>query len=204
VRLQRRRRIERRRPLVILCDISGSMASYSRMLLQLVYLLGEAGDRVETFAFGTRLTRLTRALRQRSVNDALRDATGLVADWGGGTRIGDTLRTFNWLWSRRVLRQGAIVLLISDGWDRGNAELLRAEMARLRRACRRLIWLNPLIAQPGYAPLTAGLQAALPYVDDFLPIHNLVSLEQLIVALASLDTLPRRTGRALVERSSHA
>lgn len=195
IRLLRRTRVHQPRPLVVLCDISGSMASYSRVLLQFVYTVGRVAGTVEAFAFGTRLTRLTRHLRQRSVNDALRDATHAVVDWGGGTRIGDALRAFNWQWSRRVLRRGAIVLVISDGWDRGDPELLRTEMMRLRRSCRRLIWLNPLIAQPGFEPLTAGLRAALPHVDDFLPIHNLLSLEQLADRLAELGRRPGERGR---------
>jgi uncharacterized protein with von Willebrand factor type A (vWA) domain len=185
IRLMRRERITQPRPLVVLCDISGSMSAYSRVLLQFLYAVARTGARVEAFAFATRLTRLTRQLRQRSVNDALRGATSAIMDWGGGTRIGEALRAFNWHWSRRVLRGGAVVLLISDGWDRGSPELLRTEIMRLRRSCHRLMWLNPLGALPGYEPLTAGLKAALPHVDDFLPFHNLVSLEQLAGILAS-------------------
>lgn len=183
----RRRRV-RPRPLVVLCDVSGSMEPYSRILLELLYAVGNAGPRREVFAFGTRLTRLTRPLRQRDVDRALKEAAAAVVDWGGGTRIGESLKRFNFVWGRRVLGQGAVVLLISDGWDRGEAELLAREMGRLARSCQRLIWLNPLLGHPGYQPLTRGMQAALPFVDDFLPVHNLVSLEQLADHLARLGS----------------
>ncbi|RIK17205.1 MAG: hypothetical protein DCC52_17045, partial [Chloroflexi bacterium] len=182
------------RPLVVLCDISGSMENYSRMLLHFVHALRARRDRyvathTECFVFGTRLTRITRQLRTRSVERALRDVADSVADWSGGTRIGDALKTFNFVWARRVLRPGAVVLIISDGWDRGYPQLLAREMARLRRNVARVIWLNPLIASDDYAPLTQGLQAALPYVDDFLPAHNFSSLEDLAHLLSRL-TMP--------------
>ncbi len=182
------------RPLVILADISGSMERYSRLLLHFLYSLARGLDRqVEAFVFSTRLTRITRELRGRDVERALRDVSGVVPDWSGGTRIGDALKRFNFDWARRVLGHGAVVLLISDGWDRGDTELLRREMARLQRCCYRLIWLNPLLGSPEYEPLTRGMQAALPYVDDFLPVHNLASLEELAERLAQLDE--RRGGR---------
>ncbi len=187
-----RDRRRRRRPLVLLCDISGSMEPYSRLLLHFIYAVSHPRSadpgisRVEAFAFGTRLTRLTRELAERDVDRALQAAAHRIADWGGGTRTGDALREFNFTWSRRLLGQGAAVLIISDGWDRGDIDLLGKEMERLHRSCHRLIWLNPLLGSPGYQPLTRGIQAALPHVDDFLPVHNLASLEQLGELLAAL------------------
>lgn len=176
------------RPLVIIADISGSMERYTRLLLHFVYSLSEGLDRkVEAFVFSTRLTRITRQLRGRDVESVLRDVSYTVPDWSGGTRIGAALKTFNYDWARRVLGQGAVVLCISDGWDRGDAELLRAEMVRLQRSCFRLIWLNPLLGSPEYEPLTRGIQAALPFVDDFLPVHNLASLEDLVEHLTHID-----------------
>jgi uncharacterized protein with von Willebrand factor type A (vWA) domain len=136
--------------------------------------------RIETFLFATQLTHVTKIHRH-------------IPDWSGGTRIGEALRTFNVQWCRRVLNHGAVVLLISDGWDRGNPAILRAEMSRLQRTCHRLIWLNPLLGAPDYQPLTRGMQAALPFVDDFLPVHNLDSLEALA---RHLNTLPRRRSRS--------
>lgn len=195
-----RRRKVRPRPLVALCDVSGSMEPYSRILLQFLYAVGNAGARREVFAFGTRLTRLTRQLRQRDADRALKEAAAAVVDWGGGTRIGESLRRFNFDWARRVLGQGAVVLLISDGWDRGEPELLAREMARLGRSCQRLIWLNPLLGRPGYEPLTRGLQAALPFVDDFLPVHDLASLEQLGRLLARLPSGGRGAGAGRAPR----
>jgi hypothetical protein len=188
VHLWRRRRRDKPRPLVVLCDISGSMEPYSRVLLQFAYAVGRASERFEAFAFGTRLTRLSRHLDARQVDVALGRAAAAIADWGGGTRIGDSLRTFNHLWGRRVLGQGATVLIVSDGWDRGDVALLDREMARLSRSCHRLIWLSPLLGDPEYEPLTRGIQAALKWVDDFLPVHNLASLEALAGALSHLDT----------------
>lgn len=176
------------RPLVVLCDISGSMENYSRMLLHFVHALRERETQAECFVFGTRLTRITRQLRTRSVERALRGVADSVVDWSGGTRIGDALKEFNYVWARRVLRPGAVVLIISDGWDRGEPQLLGREMARLKRNVYRTIWLNPLIASDDYAPLTLGLQAALPYVDDFLPAHNFSSLEDLARLLSRLNS----------------
>jgi hypothetical protein len=175
------------RPLVVIADISGSMERYTRLLLHFLYSLTAGLDqRVETFLFGTRLTRITRQLEHKDIETALREVSGAVNDWAGGTRIGDCLHRFNFDWGRRVLGRGAVVLVISDGWDRGDPELLRAEMARLTRSCHRLIWLNPLLGAPDYEPLTRGIQAALPYIDDFLPVHNLASLEDLAMRLAAL------------------
>jgi uncharacterized protein with von Willebrand factor type A (vWA) domain len=174
------------RPLVVICDISGSMERYSRILLQFVHTITADYPHVESFVFGTRLTRITRQLRHRDIDEAVESVTRQVVDWSGGTRIGEAVREFNFRWGRRVLGRGPVVLLISDGWDRGDPEMLSREMDRLQRSCHRLIWLNPLLGSPGYEPLTLGMQAALPYVDDFLPVHNLVSLEQLGAKLASI------------------
>ncbi len=186
------------RPLVVIADISGSMERYTRILLHFVYGLTQGlGQRVEVFAFGTRLTRLSRHLRDRDIERALSGVSRAVSDWSGGTRIGDSLRSFNYDWGRRVLGGGAVVLLISDGWDRGEPEILDAEMARLRRTSHRLIWLNPLLGSPEYEPLTRGMQTALPHVDDFLPVHNLASLESLARHLEKLAGrgAPRRRTR---------
>jgi len=184
VNLLKRKRKVKRRPLVLICDISGSMERYSRVLLQFIYMVSSHIDRVESFVFGTRLTRITRQLRHRDINHALSEASRTVNDWAGGTRIGESIRTFNYRWARRVLNQGAVVLIISDGWDRGDVEVLRTEMDRLHRSCYRLIWLNPLLGDEDYQPVVRGIQAALPHVDDFLPVHNLASLEQLAKLLA--------------------
>jgi uncharacterized protein len=174
------------RPLVVLCDISGSMENYSRMLLHFIHALRERETHAECFVFGTRLTRITRQLRTRSVERALHGVADSVVDWSGGTRIGEALKSFNFMWARRVLRPGAVVLIISDGWDRGDPQLLAREMARLKRNVYRILWLNPLIASADYEPLTLGLQAALPYIDEFLPAHNFTSLEDLAHLLSQL------------------
>lgn len=177
--LSHRRHRTRPRPLVLLCDISGSMDRYSRTLLQFLHTVEHGLDRVEAFVFATRLTRVTRQLRMRDPGTALTEVSRAVQDWSGGTRIGEAIRTFNYTWSKRVLGRGAIVMIISDGWDRGDVDVLKEEMERLQRNCYRLIWLNPLLGLPSYQPLTQGIQAALPYVDDFMPVHNLDSLEAL-------------------------
>ncbi len=191
-KLRWRRPREKPRPLVVLCDISGSMEPYSRLLLQFVFTLKTATERLEAFVFGTRLTRITREFAQRDIDSALKAATACVADWAGGTRIGESLRRFNFVWGRRVLAQGAVVLVISDGWDRGEPELLAREVARLKRSCSRLLWLNPLLGSPGYQPLTRGIVAILPYLDEFLPVHNLASLEMLRAVLASRGKVAAR------------
>jgi len=185
LQLARRERKFKRRPIVVICDISGSMERYSRVLLQFVYVVTSRLDRVESFAFGTRLTRITRQLRTRNIDQALRDASATIVDWAGGTRIGESIRMFNYAWARRVLNQGAVVLIISDGWDRGDVALLAREMDRLHRSCHQLIWLNPLLGDADYEPLVRGIQAALPHIDNFLPVHNLASLEQLAALLAA-------------------
>jgi len=183
----------RPRPLVLLCDISGSMERYTRLLLNFAYALKNASTRVETFVFATRLTRITRLLRSHDIDAALNRVTASVDDWSGGTRIGEAIETFNRRYARRVLGHGATVALISDGWDRGDAAQMRRAIARLQRSCHRLIWMNPLMGAPGYEPLTLGLQAALPFVDDFLPAHNLANLEALGALL--LETASRRPVR---------
>jgi len=191
VNIPTRHRKTKRRPLVLLCDVSGSMERYSRMLLHFIHTLSSDGQvgRVESFVFATRLTRLTHQLIGRPVDDVVPSIPRTISDFGGGTRIGDALHTFNVDWVRRVRGDGPVVLLISDGWDRGEPEHLHREMKRLQRSCHRLVWLNPLLGSPDYLPLTRGMRAALPSVDDFLPVHNLASLE----ALAQhLNTLPAR------------
>ncbi|MFW6042097.1 MAG: vWA domain-containing protein [Chloroflexota bacterium] len=186
--MPRRERKAKPRRLVIIADVSGSMEQYTRLLLQFIYSLAEGlSQQVEAFVFSTRLTRITRQLRGRELERALHDVSHSVEDWSGGTRIGAALKRFNFEWARRVLGQGAVVMLISDGWDRGDPELLRTEVARLQRSCYRLIWLNPLLGSERYEPLTRGIQAALPHVDDFLPVHNLASLEDLAQHLQQLD-----------------
>jgi len=182
-----RRRRWKPRPLVLLCDISGSMERYTRVLLHFIYAMERAGDRVEAFVFATRLTRITRQLRTADPDLALSRVMAAVEDWSGGTRIGEAIDTFNRRYARRVLAHGAAVIVISDGWDRGDPAQLRAAVAGLQRGCHRLIWMNPLLGAPGYEPLTLGLQAALPYIDDFLPAHNLASLEALGRLLLGLD-----------------
>jgi hypothetical protein len=180
-----RKREQRRRPppLVILCDISGSMARYTRMFLHFMHAITNDRDRVHCFTFGTRLNNVTRALRYRDVDIALEKASAQVEDWSGGTRIGQTLHEFNKKWSRRVLGQGAVVLLITDGLDREGAAGLTEEMERLHKSCARLIWLNPLLRYGGYEPKSQGNKAMLPHVDEFRPVHNLESLAGLIAAL---------------------
>lgn len=183
IRLPTRARKVKPRPVVLLCDISGSMERYARALLHFAHALSASVDQVESFVFATRLTRITRSIRHASVDAALRACGASVNDWGAGTRIGDALRTFNYRWGRRVLGRGAVALLITDGWDRGDAALLAYEAERLHRSAHRVIWLNPLLASPAYEPLTRGAQAILPHVDEFLPVHNLISLEQLAAVL---------------------
>lgn len=181
--LARAKRRDRPPPLVVLTDISGSMGQYARILLRFLYALTNDRDRVHVFLFGTRLTNVTRTLKRRDVDEAL-DRVGREApDWEGGTRIGHCLHAFNRVWSRRVLAQGAVVLLITDGLDRDAGDGLEAEMDRLRRSCRRLIWLNPLLRWEGYAPKAKGAAAMIDFVDEFRPVHNLNSLDALADAL---------------------
>ena len=183
----------RPRPIVLLCDVSGSMERYTRLLLQFLHTVSHGtGATVETFAYATRLTRITPALKRRRVEDALTRVHEDVQDLHGGTRTGEALASFNRNWARRVLGRGAIVLIISDGWDRGDPVQLGREMARLQRTSFRLFWLNPLLGSPSYKPLTRGMQAALPYLDDFLPSHSLESLHDLVALLSELPL--RRSG----------
>jgi uncharacterized protein with von Willebrand factor type A (vWA) domain len=193
-----RRRAPRRRPpaVVALCDISGSMARYGRMLLRFLHALTARGGRVHSFTFGTRLTNVTRWLRDRDPDEALAALGRAVPDWEGGTRIGACLRDFNLRWSRRVLGQGAVVLLVTDGLDREGALGLADETARLRRSCRRLVWLNPLLRFQGFEPRAEGVRAMLPHVHDFRPVHDLASLEELAAALSDLPAGLRARGRA--------
>ncbi|MGI9493704.1 MAG: vWA domain-containing protein, partial [Geminicoccaceae bacterium] len=182
--LARKRRVKRHPPLVMLADISGSMDRYSRMLLHFMHAVTNDRDRVHSFVFGTRLTNITRQLRQKDIDVALEKVGDLVEDWSGGTRIGHCLDDFNRNWSRRVLGQGAIVLLITDGLDRDAGDGLEASMERLHKSCRRLIWLNPLMRFDGYAPTALGARAMIDHVDDFRTVHNLQSLNDLTGALA--------------------
>jgi uncharacterized protein with von Willebrand factor type A (vWA) domain len=184
IELTYRRRRTAPRPVVVIGDVSGSMERYSRILLHFVYGLARSARNVESFVFSTTLTRISRRIAQRGVHRELTRIVGDVSDWGGGTRIGESMHVFNTRWARRVMRHGPVVLIVSDGWDRGEPAVLAREIARLRRSCRRLVWLNPLLGSPGYEPLTRGMRAALPYVDDFLPVHNIVSLQQLAQHLA--------------------
>ncbi len=186
-RLLWQRRKVKQRPLVIIADISGSMEKYARLLLQFLYSVAHSLPQVECFVFGTRLTRITSQLKLRNIDQAIDQASREVVDWAGGTRIGESLRVFNRHWSRRVLGRGAVALLISDGWEQGDPALLATEIRRLQRRCHRLIWLNPLLGRETYQPRVGGMQAVLPHIDDFLPIHNFQSLEALAQRLGALD-----------------
>jgi uncharacterized protein len=178
-------RIDKPAPIVALLDISGSMSEYTRLFLHFLHAVTDARKRVSVFLFGTRLTNVTRSLRARDPDEALASCSSAVEDWAGGTRIATSLHTFNQLWGRRVLGQGAIVLLISDGLEREADARLAFEMDRLHRSCRRLIWLNPLLRYGGFEPKAQGVKMMLPHVDEFRPVHNLRSIEGLIEALSS-------------------
>ncbi len=177
----------KQRPLVLIADISGSMEKYSRLVLQFFYSVSHSLKDVECFVFGTRLTRITPQLKLKNIDRAVTEASHEVVDWAGGTRIGDSLLTFNKQWSRRMLHRGAIVLIVSDGWELGDVNVLRMQMRCLHLRCYRLIWLNPLMQKANYQPVVEGMAAALPYVDDFMPIHNLHSLSALAEHLAALN-----------------
>jgi uncharacterized protein with von Willebrand factor type A (vWA) domain len=181
------RRPVRPRPIVLVADISGSMERYSKFLMRFGHGLAQSGAPVEVFVFATRLTRITRELRVRNPDVALKHVARKVVDWDGGTRIGKSVRALNRRWVRRTIRSGAIVMLASDGWERGDPELLGREMAILKRSCHRLIWLDPLADRPGFEPATGGLRAALPHVDAFLPCATVASLEELAKGLARLS-----------------
>ena len=185
----------KQRPLVVLIDISGSMDHYTRILLHFIFTIHSINNHLEAFTFGTRLSRITHYLRQKDANDALEYVNESVQDWSGGTKIGETLETFNRMWARRVLNGGAVVLIISDGWDTGNIDLLSKEVDRLHRSCHRLIWLNPNLGYENFQPLSQGLLAIQPHVDEFLPIHNLNSLTDLLNYLSNLGK--RNTFKAL-------
>src|ERR1700758_4514801 len=186
-------RIEKPEPIVALLDISGSMSEYTRLFLHFLHAITDAGKRVSGFLFGTRLTHVTRALRARDPDEALASCSSAVEDWAGGTRIATSLHTFNKLWGRRVLGQGAIVLLISDGLEREADARLAFEMDRLHRSCRRLIWLNPLLRYDGFEAKAQGIKMMLPHVDEFRPVHNLSSIEGLITALSSVPPVHHRS-----------
>ncbi len=193
-----RRAVRRPRPLVVLCDISGSMERQSRLLLRFVQALSAASEvKTEAFVFGTRLTRVTRLLRDRDRDRALNRVAATVTDWAGGTRIGESFREFNLRWARRSLRSSGIVIVVSDGWDRGDPRLVALETARLRRNSHRLIWLNPLAGVAGYRPIAAGMAAAYPFVDDFLPAGTVASLERLGELLAGVRSQAGAGRRAL-------
>jgi uncharacterized protein len=207
-----RRPTKRPRQIVVLCDISGSMERHSRLLLRFVQALSAASSvKTESFVFGTRLTRVTRLLRDRDRDRALARIADSVNDWAGGTRIGESFREFNRTWARRTLRTSGVVIIVSDGWDRGDPALVATETARLRRNCHRLVWLNPLAGTPGYEPLAGGMRAALPYIDDFVPAGTVASLERLGEILAGIRSSDvRRGGEAAASadagerQSSHA
>jgi len=182
-------------PIVVLADISGSMSQYTRIFLHFLHALTEKRRRVHAFVFGTRLTNLTRQMRHRDPDEALAQSSQAVKDWSGGTRIGDALEEFNRLWSRRVLGQGAIVLLITDGLERDEIGGLSREMERLHKSCRRLVWLNPLLRFDGFEPRARGVRAMLPHVDELRPVHNLNALGDLCASLSggrSSENNPRR------------
>jgi hypothetical protein len=194
ITLKRRSRITRHPPLVVLCDISGSMSRYSRMFLHFLHAITNDRDRVHTLVFGTRLTNITRHLRNRDVDIAMNRVAAAIQDWAGGTRIGVCLEEFNRKWSRRLLGQNAVVLLISDGLDRDVGEGLGAEMERLHKSCRKLVWLNPLLRYEGFQPRPSGVRAMLPHVDAFMPVHNIESLVDLARELEH-GKWQRRSGR---------
>ena len=201
-----RRHVRRPRRIVVICDISGSMERHSRLLLRFVQALSASSAvPTESFVFGTRLTRVTRILRDRDRDRALGRVAEAVSDWAGGTRIGESFRDFNLRWARRTLRSSGIVIVVSDGWDRGDPALVETETARLRRSCHRLIWLNPLAGTAGYQPLAAGMRAAFPYLDDFLPAGTVASLERLGEILSGVragDPNPGREAAAHVAPDS--
>ena len=192
--LARSRKISRPPPLVVLCDISGSMSRYAQILLHFLHAVANDRDRVHIFLFGTRLSNITRQLKHRDPEVAFQMVSHAVPDWSGGTRIGEALAMFNRTWSRRVLGKGAVVLLVTDGLDRDGAHGLAENMQRLHRSCRRLIWLNPLLRWDGFEPKSQGIRAMLPEVDEFRPVHNLASLRALV------ETLSRPLGAGAMDK----
>lgn len=189
LRLAMTTRTVRKRPVIILADVSGSMERYAEMLLYFSHAARDRFGRLEAFVFSTRLTRITRELSRRKPAEAIEAVSAHVHDWSGGTRIGEALHTFNRDWSRRVSRGSPVALVISDGWDRGEPELLSAEMARLHRTVHRTVWLNPLAGREGYSPDTRGMRAAMPHIDDFLAAGNLRDLSTLVRLLESVGTM---------------
>lgn len=185
IKLPRKTVAMREPPLVVLCDISGSCSSYSRMFLQFLHALTNDRDRVAVFLFGTRLTNVTRDLKRRDVDEALARVSSSVKDWSGGTRIGTALHEFNFKWGRRVLTGGAQVLIMTDGLDREDVATLELEMQHLRRSTKRIVWLNPLLRFEGFEAVAGGIRAMMPYVDEFRPVHSLDSLTDLAATLAS-------------------
>ena len=194
---------ERLRRLVVLLDISGSMEPYARAMLRFVHAAVSGRQKVEAFAIGTRLTRMTKELDSRDPDTALARAGARVHDWSGGTRLGESLRTFNDQWGVRGMARGAIVVILSDGWDRGDPELLAEQMRRLHRVCHQLVWVNPLKVTPGYAPLARGMAAALPFVDDFVEGHSLAAMHELARVIAGSHTRTRTRPRTHGEQPAH-
>jgi uncharacterized protein with von Willebrand factor type A (vWA) domain len=198
MRLEYVERKPRHRPLIFIADVSGSMERYTEMLLYFAHAARGRLGHLEAFVFATRLTRITRQLERRDPSAAIAEVAGAVTDWSSGTRIGAAIATFNQRWSRRVGRGGPVAVVVSDGWDRGDPLQLATEMARLHRSVHRVIWLNPLAGRPSYAPLTRGMKAALPYVDDFLPVTNFANLETVVTVLESISTHTRPVPRVSV------
>lgn len=183
VDLEWKRKKYKSRQIIVLCDISGSMEKYSQVFLYFLYAMVQETKRIETFVFGTRLTRLTLMLQKQKSEQVIENLSSLRLDWSGGTRIGESLKDFNYHWARRVRCPGSIVIIISDGWDRGDYMLLKREISRLRRTVHRLMWLNPVAGSDNYQPLVKGIQTVLPYVNDFYPLANLDNLESLTMGL---------------------
>ena len=204
-----RRPLLRPRSMTVICDVSGSMERHARLLIRFAMALRRvAGVRTEAFVFGTHLTRVTRELAGRDPDAGLARVSAAVSDWSGGTRIGESLRTFNRDWARRVLRSSGVVIIVSDGWDRGDPALVRREMARLQRSCHRLIWLDPLFGPDVYQPLAGGMKAAYPFIDDLVAVNDLASLQQLGDLLADMaahrSRRPDRAGRPFVHQKRPA
>jgi hypothetical protein len=202
-----RRPALRPRSITVICDISGSMERHSRLLIRFAMALHRLSNvRTEAFVFGTHLSRVTHQLSGRDPDVALDRVTAAVSDWSGGTRIGESLRQFNADWARRTLRSSGVVIIVSDGWDRGDPGLVRREMARLQRSCHRLIWLDPLAGSEYYQPLAGGMAAAYPYIDDLVAVHDLASLYRLGELLAEMaehrSRRPDRNGAPRVHRDS--